>query len=92
MSHTPGPWKWVSDGDKLIAAGIETPVIDSADYEGMWFANYGEHDEAANKALVAAAPTLLGLVEGMVGTFECEHGEDDPVAREARAIINWFRT
>ena len=61
-AHTAGPWEW--RGDKLIAVGDSTTVIDFAPYDGMWFSGFDDV-EAANRGIIAAAPDLLHLLTQM---------------------------
>jgi hypothetical protein len=59
--HTPGPWLWIDEGRRLNSpSGL---VIDSAAYEGMWFARYDKEEDEANKRLMEAAPGLLSIAE-----------------------------
>jgi hypothetical protein len=69
MSHTPGPWVW---DEKMWALAAPVGfVIDSAPYEGMWFAG---DDEDADKRLVAAAPDLYEAARTFVRIWDGEDG------------------
>lgn len=68
MAHTPGPWVW--NGDRLECVG--GAVIEHDSYEGMWFARYNEED-AANKALIAAAPDMLGALKAISDRYKQEN-------------------
>lgn len=59
--YTKGPWTWGESerGCEALLSGIKDKyVIDSADYEGMWFSAYDASQDEANKKLVADAPRL----------------------------------
>ena len=67
--HTPGPWYWEGGNienlvGRLFGEGGQK-IIDSAEYENMWFSQYGPADDA-NARLIAAAPDLLDALEGIV--------------------------
>lgn len=62
--HTPGPWVWIDEGRRLnSASGL---IIDSAAYEGMWFARYDKEEDEANKRLMEAAPELLEALRALL--------------------------
>jgi hypothetical protein len=78
MKHTPGPWKWADKyTDKLIGDDGKT-VINSADYEGMYFC--GENEEG-NACLIAAAPELLYALKGLLAEYEFD--EANPGRRKS---------
>lgn len=75
-AHTPGPWVWRESLSGKTLESAHGTVIDSAPYEGMWFA--GDCAEA-DQRLIAAAPELLYILERIVSA------DDLPPIQSAQA-------
>ena len=79
--HTPGPWKITGsnirsdnhkDGSGALLFVQQDPFDD---YEP------DPEEQAANLRLAAAAPNLLAIVEGFIGTLDADDLEVEAVAR-----------
>jgi hypothetical protein len=66
--HTPGPWVWLGKPGRSCLNSANGAVLDYAQFEGMWPARYCDEKDAANMALIAAAPDLLEMLELIVLT------------------------
>lgn len=69
--HTPGPWSWVVDEDELsdtrpiLLGGNGVQVCDFGD-SATYYPTSGNEPEAADMALIAAAPGLFDVAQGLV--------------------------
>ena len=82
--HTPGPWVWEKNGNRLYGPGDST-ALEGCTAHDLYF---GETDVAAgNRALITAAPEmLLALVE--VATAFVLYKEDrGPIGKRVLAAI-----
>ena len=71
--HTPGPWAWHESEQSLIGLAGVVIIRDGGSYEGLSINDYdrlSKEEAAANMALIAAAPELLGELQRMVEHFE----------------------
>mgnify|MGYP003136236851 CR=1 FL=1 len=84
--HTPGPWKITgpnirsdnhTDGTGALLFVQHRP-FHSSDLEYSWL---DPDEQAANLKLVVAAPKLLAIVEGFIGTLDADDLEVQAVAR-----------
>jgi hypothetical protein len=83
---TPGPWAWRGKPGRAQLASAHDTVIDYAGYEGMWFAAYDEEADAANAALIAAAPTLYAALDGLLDRCIKELADPQDVEEVANAL------
>ena len=68
--HTPGPWEWVGDeldgnGGDICHTVLEVQDTPENNYPEMQSGELIMPNEAADRALIAAAPDLLAAVEDM---------------------------
>lgn len=78
--HTPGPWSVEHDEDadtiSIVNFGGEIAVLHGV--------SMGENDEA-DARLIAAAPDLLAVLEGIAGICCLEHAHEEARRAIARA-------
>jgi hypothetical protein len=71
---TKGPWDWSSmegKGGKLWGRAGNL-VFDYGSYDGMWFATYEPETDAANAALISAAPDMFDALEDAIAAMTAE--------------------
>lgn len=82
VNYTPGPWVWSDDGcgNGWGRDGLE-PCVVTGTVEGMISV------DDADARLIAAAPDLLEVLEGLLDATAYDHGGPVDLCKKAEAII-----
>lgn len=88
--YTKGPWVWVVDADELsdtlpILRGADESLVCDFGDSTTYYPSCGSWPNAANMALIAAAPDLLEACETFVAVLgsKIRDGKDRPEYAEA---------
>jgi hypothetical protein len=89
VKHTPGPWRATPDyfGDFTIQPAHEELAIAGIVNGACRAISGGSTEQAANAALIAAAPDMLEALWQCVGSLKALGAEDGFAASAARAAI-----
>lgn len=74
ISHTRGPWRWLTQGRLTLTAGKNGKhLLEAVEAPGLG------HEAQANRDIIAAAPEMLDALVDLYETWLCnrEHYEDE---------------